>query len=44
MASYAEFLIKTGRWKNIAEHFDSKYERGDPHSPTLASYERMLAS
>jgi uncharacterized protein len=43
MASYAEFLIRTGRWENMAEYFDRAHDRGNSHSPTLASYERMLA-
>lgn len=42
MASYAEFLIKTGRWENMAEFFDRDHDRGNSHSPKLASYERML--
>lgn len=42
LASYALYLIKTGRWESMAEHFDDKHERGNSHMPALASYERML--
>jgi uncharacterized protein len=43
LASYAEYLIKTGRWESMAEHFDAKHEHGNSHFPALASYERMLS-
>ena len=43
LASYAEYLIKNGRWESMAEHFDAEHERGNSHFPVLASYERMLS-
>lgn len=43
LASYAHYLIKTGRWKSMAEHFDEEHEHGNSHFPALASYERMLS-
>jgi uncharacterized protein YfbU (UPF0304 family) len=43
LASYARYLIKTERWESMAEHFDAQHESGNSHSPTLASYERMLS-
>src|SRR5439155_16676925 len=29
MADYAEHLIATGRWVDLAEHFDDEHERGN---------------
>lgn len=43
LASYARYLIKTGRWESMAEHFDARHEYGNSHFPTLATYERMLS-
>lgn len=43
LASYAQYLVKTGRWESMAEHFDAKHEYGNSHFPALASYERMLS-
>jgi uncharacterized protein YfbU (UPF0304 family) len=43
LASYAGYLIKTGRWEPMAEHFDAQHESGNSHSPVLASYQRMLS-
>ena len=42
-ASYARYLIRTGRWESMAEHFDAKHEHGNSHAPMLASYQRMLS-
>lgn len=42
MASYAAHLIESGRWEELAEHFDAKHEHGNSHAPVLASYLRML--
>jgi uncharacterized protein len=44
LLGYAQFLISTGRWKDLAEHFDAKHEHGNSHSPRLATYLRMLAA
>jgi hypothetical protein len=43
LASYAEYLIKTGRWESMAKYFDARHEYGNSHFPALASYERMLS-
>ena len=43
LASYARYLIKTGRWESMAEHFEAKHEYGNSHFPALGSYERMLS-
>lgn len=43
LLSYAQFLISTDRWQNLAEHFDAKHERGNSHFPALPGYLRMLA-
>lgn len=42
MADYAEHLIQTGRWVELAEYFDDLHERGNSHFPVLDSYLRML--
>lgn len=42
MASFAKYLISTGRWENMAKHFDASKDGGNSHMPTLASYQRML--
>lgn len=39
---YAQFLISTGRWTDMAEHFDRAHEDGNSHMPMLATYRRML--
>jgi uncharacterized protein YfbU (UPF0304 family) len=44
LLGYARHLIKTGRWEDLAEHFDNKHERGNSHSRRLPTYRRMLAS
>jgi len=43
LASYAHYLIKDGKWAAMAKYFDAKHERGNSHSPALASYQRMLS-
>jgi hypothetical protein len=43
LALYARYLVKTGRWESMAEHFEAKHEYGNSHFPTLGSYERMLS-
>jgi uncharacterized protein len=43
LASYAQFLVSTDRWEEMADHFDAKHEHGNSHMPLLASYQRMLA-
>lgn len=42
LGSYAEHLIKDGRWTNLADRFDDKHDRGNSHAPMLAVYQRML--
>lgn len=42
LADYAQHLIDTDRWHDLAEHFDDEHERGNSHSPRLATYLRML--
>jgi uncharacterized protein len=44
LLGYARFLIATGRWEDLAEHFDAKHDHGNSHSPVLATYLRMLAA
>jgi uncharacterized protein YfbU (UPF0304 family) len=44
LASYAQHLVKTGRWEEMRKHFDRNHERGNSHSPRLASYQRMLTA
>jgi len=43
LASYANFLIKDGRWTELSDRFDDEHEHGNSHMPTLASYQRMLS-
>lgn len=43
LASYAHYLIMDGKWTSMAKYFDAKHERGNSHSPALASYQRMLS-
>lgn len=43
LASYASYLIETGRWASISSRFDAEHEHGNSHSPRIASYERMLS-
>lgn len=43
LASYAEHVIKDGRWASMAVHFDAAHDHGNSHAPLLASYERMLS-
>ena len=43
LASYAHYLIKDDKWTSMAKYFDAKHERGNSHSPALASYQRMLS-
>lgn len=42
LSSYANYLIRTDRWKSMAFHFDAAHEYGNSHSPSLAKYHRML--
>lgn len=44
LLGYARFLISSDRWEDLAEHFDASHERGNSHSPVLATYLRMLAA
>lgn len=44
LASYAHFLIKDGRWTEMADRFDDEHGRGNSHSPMLASYQRMVST
>ncbi|MFB9834493.1 YfbU family protein [Actinoallomurus acaciae] len=44
LANYAQHLIDTDRWQDLAENFDDEHERGNSHSPRLATYLRMLES
>lgn len=44
LSSYAHFLIKEGRWLELADRFDSNHEHGNSHMPMLATYEGMLAA
>lgn len=43
MADYAGYLIRQGRWTELAVHFDDEHERGNSHMPMLDTYLRMLA-
>jgi uncharacterized protein len=43
LASYAQFLISTDHWQEMAKHFDAGHEQGNSHLPRLALYQRMLA-
>ena len=43
MADYAEYLIRQGRWVELAVFFDDDHERGNSHMPMLDAYVRMLA-
>ncbi len=43
MADYAAYLIRHGRWTEMAVYFDDNHERGNSHMPTLDTYLRMLA-
>jgi len=42
LLGYARHLISTGRWEELAEHFDRAHESGNSHFPALATYRRML--
>lgn len=42
LARYAKFLIRDGRWEELAEAFDSNHEGGNSHMPHLVTYQRML--
>lgn len=42
LSTYAEFLIRDGRWGGLADRFDDKHDRGNSHMPMLAIYQRML--
>lgn len=43
MADYAGYLIRQGRWGELAVLFDDDHERGNSHMPRLDAYVRMLA-
>lgn len=43
MASFAKYVISTGRWENMSKHFDAANDGGNSHMPMLASYQRMLS-
>lgn len=43
LASYAQYLVKNGRWSDLANRFDIEHESGNSHIPVLASYQRMLS-
>jgi uncharacterized protein YfbU (UPF0304 family) len=44
LASYARYVIEDGRWEFLADRFDNQHERGNSHSPALATYQRMLSA
>jgi len=44
LASYAEFLIKRGKWESLAHHFDDEHEGGNSHMRLLGRYRRLLAA
>lgn len=44
LAEYAEHLIDTGRWTEMAHHFDDQHERGNSHWQMLDRYQRMLTA
>lgn len=43
LSSFAEYLVKNGRWTDLADRFSDENERGNSHSPMLATYQRMLS-
>lgn len=43
MADYARYLIRQGRWTDLAVYFDDEHEHGNSHMPMLDRYQRMLA-
>jgi uncharacterized protein YfbU (UPF0304 family) len=42
LAIYARFLVESGRWSELAVHFDAGHEHGNSHHPNLDKYLRML--
>jgi uncharacterized protein YfbU (UPF0304 family) len=42
LLSYARYLLATGRWTDLATHFDDEHERGNSHSLRVSMYRRML--
>jgi uncharacterized protein len=44
LAEYAEHLIATDRWTEMAYHFDAQHERGNSHWQMLDRYQRMLTA
>jgi len=44
LGGYARYLIKDGKWVELAEHFDDQHERGNSHMPVLMLYRRMLTA
>jgi uncharacterized protein YfbU (UPF0304 family) len=42
LASYAEYLIKIGKWEALADRFDAEHEGGNSHHRVLPTYRRML--
>ena len=44
LSSFAEYLVRDGRWTNLADRFSDENERGNSHSPMLAAYQRMLSA
>ena len=42
LAGYARHLVRTGRWVQMAAHFDDEHEHGNSHARMLATYQRQL--
>jgi uncharacterized protein YfbU (UPF0304 family) len=43
LLGYARSLLADGKWTELADVFSTDNDRGNSHSPTLATYKRMLA-
>lgn len=44
LCTYAQHLVSNGRWEEFAEYFDRGHDYGNSHSPTLATYRRLLGA
>jgi uncharacterized protein YfbU (UPF0304 family) len=42
LLSYAQDLIKRGKWSMLADHFSKDRDEGNSHFPHVAAYRRML--
>lgn len=42
LAGYGEYLVGTGRWSELAAHFDEEHDGGNSHHANLGPYLRML--